>query len=507
MPGYPLILADADRAEQFLLLGRPRSLFDGFFQYTDGDGNMWATKAVVGHTFAVTWLGSGWVFDPCGRRRRAEELNTRQRAMLSATPERHQQQLEAVIAQLRFGAMAERLLWVIHQQVLRLRSSLLCLPDFILADAIWGAERKLPGHWRTDIINVFNGLTWLHVIKGPITESTVLGIDTAILTHVADLRGNAADVCGEGCRGQSVKRHHHYLINVGRGFLGILEGFGQAEDDRGVRTYLFPVKGRHKQSSSLRQAGKSGQLVSIYLPAKLGSRSACENLTLDQHRLLQAIVRETTRNTRAEGQSVLEAEVMQGNEIPSINGKTTLVCPLLSPDGTYVGFNGNKFLKRRGYLVTSPGGWLAKAGYSLDQPSAFFQDMAVLAHHLALIPVGIEGGNHFLDLTQICTLTDSARGVNSLAHLHLRIYAPSDYLARWNQTFGWQDVIHEPQAANDPGLAVNLAIKEKNVSQKQLAEGMGVDRSLLNKVLRGKRPWPEGWLDRATSWLNSQGAR
>ena len=32
---------------------------------------------------------------------------------------------------------------------------------------------------------------------------------------------------------------------------------------------------------------------------------------------------------------------------------------------------------------------------------------------------------------------------------------------------------------------------------------MGVDASLLSKVLRGKKRWPEGWLDRATNWLSS----
>ena len=42
--------------------------------------------------------------------------------------------------------------------------------------------------------------------------------------------------------------------------------------------------------------------------------------------------------------------------------------------------------------------------------------------------------------------------------------------------------------------------------KKQLAEGMGVDRSLLNKVLRGRRHWPKGWLDRATTWLSSHAA-
>ena len=447
MGGHPLILADGDRAEQFLLLGRSRRLFDGFSTHTDGDGVVWATKAVGDHVFAVTWLGAGWAFDPAGQERRAQELNEKREAMLSADSGRHQQELEAIVAKLRLGTMAERLLWVIHQQVLRRRSSLLRLPDSLFAEAIWGAEQEMPTHWRKEVLAVLKGLTWLHIAEGPITESTAMGKETAMLTHVADLRGTPNDVCGDGCEGLDDRRHHHFLVNVGRGFLGILEQFVQEEDDAGVRTYAFPVQGRYRrQSSTLRKVGKSGQLVSIYLPAKLGDREACEALTGNQHRLLQAIVRETTRNTKKERQSVSEAEVMKGNVIPTVNGKDSFACDLLDPQGTFVGFNGNKLLKGRGYLVASEGGWLAKAGYSTDQISAFFEDLSVLADKLALIPVGIEAGTRScLNLNQM-----SGLGPNLLRRLHLRIYAPADYLDRWNKTFGWTDETPEPMSATDP---------------------------------------------------------
>src|SRR5262249_23015059 len=55
-----------------------------------------------------------------------------------------------------------------------------------------------------------------------------------------DLRGKSEDVCGDAC-GRYEQRHHHYLINVGRGFLGILEQFAQEEDESGVRIYAFPL--------------------------------------------------------------------------------------------------------------------------------------------------------------------------------------------------------------------------------------------------------------------------
>jgi len=387
---------------------------------------------------------------------------------------------------------------------MRLRSSVLHLPDFLLAEAIWGAHRQ-PGHWRQEILEVLQGLTWLHLSQGVPGEATVLGAESAILTHAVDLRGTMNDVCPDSCADWPDRHHHHYLINVGRGFLGILEEFAQVEDENGVRSYAFPVGGRHRQSSSLRKAGKSGQLVTIYLPAKLGDRKACEALTLTQHRLLQAIVRETTRTTKEDRRSVSEAKVTRGNAIPTIDGKGTLTCSLLDSDKSYVGFNGNKLLKGRGYLILSQGGWMAKAGYSSDQVSAFLADLTVLSGVLGLIPIGIEPRNiACLDLQQMSALAGTPPGMTALRRLHLRIYSQADYLARWNQVFRWEEETPEHTIAQDPTLAVTSAVDRKVVSQKQLAEGMGVDASLLNKVLRGKKQWPKGWLERATVWLSTQ---
>jgi hypothetical protein len=504
MPGPPLILADADRAGQFLLIGRSRKLLDGYGQHTDGDGIVWATKAVAGHGFAVTWLGPGWVFDPFAQQRRAEELRARRAEMAAASPERHRRELEAVIARVRLGTTAERLLWLIHQQVLRRRLSVLHLPDCLLAEAVW-AGRERPAHWRQEVLAVLRGLTWLHLTDGEVGESAVPGADTVVLTHAADLRGTDNDACQEACASPLDRPHHHYLINVGRGFLGILEGFARAEDDNGVRSYAFPVGGKHKQSSSLRAAGKSGRLVTVYLPAKLGDRTVCEALTLPQHRLLQAIVRETTRETKQDRQSVSEAEVLHGNAIPTTDGKGNFACNLLDPEGAYVGFNGNKLLKGRGYRLLSQDGWLARAGYSPGEVSAFLADLSILADTLSLVPVAIDPQNlACLGPQEMSALVSSTPGVGTIRRLHLRLYAPADYLARWNGVFRWQEDVSQGTDASNPAILISSALERKVVSQRQLAEGIGVDRSLLNKVLRGKRGWPEGWLDRAVKWLSSR---
>ncbi len=500
----PLLLADANRADQFLLIGRSRRLFDGYATHTDGDGIVWAAKTIGGHGFAATWMGPGWVFDPVAQQRRAQDVQARRAAMAAADPERHRRELDAVVDGMRLGPTAERLLWLVHQQVLRLRSSVLHLPDHLLAGAVWGVNER-PAHWRKEVLAVLQGLTWLHLAPRSASDDFAWGAETAVLNHAADLRGTANDVCRDGCADAADQRHHHYLVNVGRGFLGVLEDFVQDEDDNGVRSYAFPVGGRRRDSSSLRAVGKSGGLVTVYLPAKLGDRESCDGLTTAQHRLLQAVVRETTRATREGRNSASEAEVTRGNVVPTIDGRGTFACGLLDPDGAHVGFNGNKLLKGRGYLIRSPGGWMAKAGYSSDDVSAFLADLAVVSAKLALIPVGVEPGNPVcLDLPQMSAMAGSACGNRTLQRIHLRVYAPADYLARWNQAFGWRGESSQPKVAVDAALTVVSAVEQKVVTQKQLAEGMRVDPSLLNKVLRGKRRWPPGWLDRATSWLSSR---
>lgn len=502
MAGFSLALADVERAEQFLLLGRTRRLFDGFTVHADRDGNAWGAKSIGRHTFAFTWLGPGWVFDAAGRERWAKTLKDRRQLMLSATAEDHRRELEAVLANLNLGIRAERVLWLIHQQMLRHRTSLLRLPDTLLAEAIWGTETR-PTHWRQEILDILKGLTMLHVIAGPVSDPIECGAETALLTFADDMRGDIGDVCGEQCQGREAK-HHHYLVNVGRGFFGVLEQFVR-EEDAGIRTYAFPMQGRsRRQSTSLRSVGRSGKLGSIYLPAKLGERAKCDQLTLSQHRLLQTLVRETTRNTKQERESVSEAEIIQGNAIPTINGKSQIDCELLEPSGAYVGFNGNKLLKGRGYLITSSGGWLARAGYSLDEARAFFNDLDVLTKTLSLSVVGMSRDNRFLNLMQLGEMANSIRATSVLRKVHLRVYAPSDYLERWNEAFGWSESLETDETCDGFAAKIELAISRGEISQADLAEGISVDRSLLSKVLRGMKPWPKGWSDRVTNWLKNR---
>ncbi len=164
----PFVLADQDRVEQFAALARGNRILGGFEVWQDAHDVVWARKRVGDHCFAVSLLGPGWTFDPYAQQRRAENLAERRSLMESAAADRQQQDLDRIVSALRFGPIAERVLWAIHRRVMQARQSLVRLPDRRLARLIWGAgDRARPHHWRKTLREVFEGLAWLHVAAWP----------------------------------------------------------------------------------------------------------------------------------------------------------------------------------------------------------------------------------------------------------------------------------------------------------------------------------------------------
>jgi hypothetical protein len=359
-----MILADWLRVEQFRLIGSTRQLFAKYTLHTDESGVPWAIKRIADLGFAFTWLGRGWVFDPEMRELWPRRYDERRRNLEVADAHRHGQELDQVRKQLQLGRLAERLLWAIHLQVLSARSSAVLLPDDWFAGLVWGGTR--PRHWRQDLLRLLRALSWLHLGHWPGQTPPSWGCETALLTYTADQRSDPdGDVCNETCPGRLGPPHHHYRVHIGQGFLGVLEQFAQPDSSGGIRAYHFPIGGRQSQWPTLRKVGRTGRLVSIYLPAKLGDPEICQSFSRQQHRFLQSLVRETTRKRIKRG-SPAEAEVVVGNRIPAFHGPQTVVCSLLDPSAPYVAFNGNGKRKGLGYKLTTPGGWLGKSGYSLD---------------------------------------------------------------------------------------------------------------------------------------------
>ena len=273
------------------------------------------------------------------------------------------------------------MLLTIHLHAPAAKTSVVKIADFAVAEALWGTSRvSWPRHWRGDIATIADGLTWLHIADQNDDDIPDFGATTALLTHFADLRGTEEDACDPSCSDYGGANHHHYLANIGRGFLGVLEQFAEADNDSGIREYSFPAHGLRRGDMTLRRVGKTGRLVSCFVPSLLGEPSLCRSLSRSQH--LAPPGRRSRNNPSAvndAGQELSSAEVMVGNRIPNIHGRETLSCDLLDADAKFVGFNGNKKRRGLGYRLATPGGLLAKAGYAPDDVQRYLADLAVLA--------------------------------------------------------------------------------------------------------------------------------
>ena len=98
--------------------------------------------------------------------------------------------------------------------------------------------------------------------------------------------------------------------------LGALEDCATSENAHGVRTYAF------FDQRKLSRLGRKGHLASIFLPAKLGSPAMCRTLTDNQHRLLQAIIQETTRNRKGNQNETTTAAIAENANVPDFGGAT-----------------------------------------------------------------------------------------------------------------------------------------------------------------------------------------
>jgi hypothetical protein len=337
-----------------------------------------------------------------------------------------------------------------------------------------------------------DGLSHLHLFAGEADEID-LGTSTALLTHAADLLRAREDPCDADCPAAGSGHHRHLVISIGRGLLGLLEELADDDEETGIRVYDRSVE-------ALRKLGRTGGLTTVFLPALLGDPSACNRFTLRQHRLLQALQREMTRAKRPKRGDPVQPEVLDGNSIPSISGRGLQVCPLLDATQRYAGFTGNKRRRWLGYRLTTPNGWLAKAGYERSELGALFADLGVLAQRLELTVVGLRPANGgFLDLSQMQSMTASPRGRAQLNSVHVRVFAPADYLDRWSKVFDWE----AGQPSDQGSLADELfaVLRHRKLSQRSLAHQLGVDPSWFNKLMHGHNSWPSELEERARRWI------
>lgn len=458
-----------------------RRILDGGIT-TEANGMAWdsisAGDAIVGLNNTV----AGWWFDPFLRHHRLGDLSeqsTPPGTGITAEPQ------PARTGTLHFGDQSERLLWLIHCRVLQFGVSMLSLADRECAAAMWGPSIEgWPRHWRGDIQRCLDSLTRLHVSSQSQSEAPSFGENSALLVHAEDLRRKGdRDRCTTDCILRQHRAHHHYRISIGRGFLGVLEECATSENEFGVRTYDFFDR------RALRRLGRRGMLGSVFLPAKLGDPTACKSLTQNQHRLLQSLVQETTRNRKSSHLEATTPRVFQNGFVPDFSGDSAQ-CPLLRAESTYIVFGGNGFRPGRGYLVCSEGGWCKKAGYDRNNPVEFIADLIAVADQLNLTIVGATARpEQWLSAADLLRFLTFPRGRRIVEAVHLRIYAPHDCWDHWPAHFGWSPFPTQPDDEHCVER-IALALSKANIRQCDFAAQLEVDPSLLSRYLSGSRRMP-----------------
>jgi hypothetical protein len=495
----PISIADKARLDLFARIESgfssdarsPRS-------WLDDQGFPWAGVTVGGAVLAVSGLGPGWVFDETAHGRRQEEYQRLQDQVRELSTDKRQEKVLERWGEVRLGRLAARLLWLIHAAVLWRHESAALLPDCWVREVLWGPYRKnWPVHWRGEVRAILEGLTWLHAGN----EGEPLGTATALLTHWADLRAcPTANECGEHCPGQLLGKHSHFLVNVGRGFLGVIEQCAEEYPEEGRRLYPLRDPGR----KVLKQLGRTGKLVPVFLPAYLGEPEKAGRLTSRQKRLLHTLLRETTRASRGEGVGPLRALLQKGNLISTVGGKATICCPFLEEGKDYLSFNGNGVRRALGYRLLSERGWVRRAGYALEHLEVFLADLQRLGDSLGVIAVGLPANNgDVLSLAGLRALAGAAVGRGHLRPIHLRLYAPADSLKVWVDYFGglWTGRSTQAKQPEDGALELSQALARCGGRRARLATELQVDHSFLGKILNGAKRCPPTLLERVRSWL------
>jgi hypothetical protein len=502
MQNEPFSLIDLDRVGAFgHLASGYRSLREAHTS-TDRSGVTWSWVEVGQTAIGFTWLGPGRVWDTDWVATHQAEHACALEEMRNANPLKHQAEFRRVISHVRLGGLSGRVLYGVHQAVLSQKSSLITLADVRIAEMVWGhTSSARPRHWRAVLRQILRGLTWLHVADLSDGGTPTFGSPSVLITHFGDLRGTRDDSCPGNCGARQGLRHHHFQIDIGLGFLGVLERFGQDPDGAGIRSYHFPVGIRRTSNApTLRKSGKSGRLVSAFAPAFLGDPTRCRTLSTGSHRILQALVRETTRPTKLSKEVDARAELVSGNRVRSYSGRSSKVCKLLFAETTYVGFNGNGKRRTMGYrLLSTEWSWLSKAGYAVDAVPEFLDDLAELVAALELIVVGVGPSDTFSDLNQLRGIAQSATRQRGLSRIDVRVFTQADYVERWSRYFGFVDPV---AASEEPGdLCIRAAMRLRNVSGRMLATAIDCDPSFLAKILKGTKRWPKKLLKKAKRHL------
>jgi hypothetical protein len=447
---------------------------------------------------------------------------------------------------------AAGLLWYLHARVLALGTGKVLLADRELAELAWGLNRSdWPENWRN---NLHAALASLATLRHGNSVRTERGLDINwegfLLDAVEDLRGRGEkDACGPDCPlSASAERHNHFRVQVGDGFLGRLKNF-RVGDDNGHDTYDFhpdlaatlaelremsdewaaflrehldaerqqrtsrqeakQLEERLRQANDEHRAKFHGVWFTALLPMVFGD---VIKLTSGQRHLLLVVLRELTRSKARRGRRPDRAHVFAGGKVPGRRAKTLVACGLLSPEVEHVAAAGNGRKNwGRGYKLAT---WMRRAGYAFSGDEKafvagvlrFLDDVDELSKALGLILVGFCGGS-FFGLDEIRELARSGRRheLRRLQAMCVRFYIPASYLDNWRKVVSGKlagSADRQTPAADRQLLELRRAMRRHGLTQLELARLIGRDRTLVSRLLAGKRR-AEGLLDQALAYLRS----
>jgi hypothetical protein len=316
---------------------------------------------------------------------------------------------------IRLGPLAERMLWYIHFQVMKSGCSTLIIADRQLACAIWpDSPSARPAHWRSDLLLILASLTCIHVFDD---KQDIIQLEEATALVATAVDQKATHACPESCPEKGCGAHHHFLIRIGGGFLGSLEACSLKSDE--------PMQGKYDffDRRVLRRLGRRNRLRRVFLPAKLGSQKKITRLSFEQHRVFQSLIQEVTRAPSGKCPEGTVYETVIGGVIKDFVRDDSF-CGLLPANQTFIIFGGNGYRSGLGYLISSPGGWCAKAGFSADRPQDFLRELLRLSTILDLNVIGATRlPCKWLSGDQLLQIASSPNSNKILGQTHLRVYA------------------------------------------------------------------------------------
>lgn len=164
-------------------------------------------------------------------------------------------------------------------------------------------------------------------------------------------------------------------------------------------------------------------------------------------------------------------------------------------------------------------GWLRKAGYSIGGMSAarwaavrkFLADLRSVAKMFGLVVAAFHPRTgEWVKLEDMSDMACTSAGRVWLRRCLLRVYTKEDYLVRWRQFFaqrlGFSAIpgslaVPVIQAGVISPEAVSCYLRKAGMSQNDLAQELGVSKSLVSHMLSGRRTWTAEWQGRLEGWM------